>query len=210
MEFEKPIIFSSAMVKAIQDGRKTQTRRVIKFPSHICQLDAAWVASVNPDGQGNWIAWGPKPVTDDFSRKTYPNGGGFRCPYGQPGEYLWVREKWSTEAKYDILRPSQLSMAAFVFYGALVFYGDDSLASGGKSRPSIFMPRWASRITLKIIDLRAEKLQAITETDALDEGALSRADFMQTWDSINKKRGFDSESDPWVWVITFTLWEVKG
>jgi len=182
---ERPIIMTTDSVRAILDGRKTQTRRVIKF-----KHPTDWIGSINPDNKDGWIAWGPKPVTDDYSRKMYPNGGGFKCPYGVPGDRLWVRETFKIELKDHTY----------------------------KRQPSIFMPRWASRITLEITKIRIERLQEINDEDCCREtGAPLKwpgpgpepykrdmhAVFSHLWDTLNAKRGYPWSSNPWVWVIEF-------
>ncbi len=209
---EKPVLFNSEMVRAILDGRKTMTRRVIKFPESAHTPDLSWIASINPDGAGGWVAWGPKPVSDEFSINAYPDGGGIKCPYGQPGDLLWVRETF-------LIKPN----------GDAFYRADDPAASGWNSgstttkwRPSIFMPRWASRITLRVLDVRVERVQEITEADAHHEGWFyqnhpldkrydpvtmdtARQWFLGLWDSINAKRGYSWDSNPWVWVVSFEV-----
>jgi hypothetical protein len=197
MAAEKPIIFQPHMVESILRGLKTQTRRVIKFPAHSYQPDTAWIASVNPDGTDGWIAWGPKPATDDFSRRAYPNGGGFPCPYGCAGGFLWIRERWRVELVYDHLKPSELKDDTHIYYG----YRQNLKA--GRIRSPLHMPRFASRLTVRIVSIKPERLQDITEHGARDEAFLNREHFRENWDNINAKRGFGWETNPWVWVITF-------
>lgn len=178
---EKPILFSAAMVRAILEGRKTMTRRVIK------DIRTAW-----RDGT----------VIDPYDRDY------ITCPYGWPGDLLWVRETWR---RAD-------------WYGKGIIYRADAQAAGHmgeysdrhKWHPSIHMPRWASRIVLEITNIRVERLQEITEEDARKEG-ISRAHkypvgfghpdtyrggFRNLWDSINGKK-YPWSSNPWVWVISF-------
>ena len=183
---EHPILFSGPMVKAILEGRKTQTRRVIK----------------------------PQPVFDsaDLNGKPYFRWRGLErsqwalstyCPYGQVGDRLWVRETFYT----DNYRRSN---------GLPVLYKAD-----GETRswlPSIHMPRWASRITLEITGVKVERIQEIqdTPTDALKEGIKLKqpyvhadlkvvADFKELWDSINAKRGYGWDVNPWDWALTFKV-----
>jgi len=223
---EKPILFNSEMVRAILDGRKTQTRRVIKFPKHTYTPDSSWVASLNPDGRGDWIAWGPRPVTDDFSINAYLDGGGFPCPYGKPGDMLWVRETWlqlDRSGWCDPAKPKDWYDPAYRRVNAIAYRANaDTEAEeirkeyGYKWRPSIFMPRWASRLTLKVTTVKAERVQDISDGDLLEEGmtayspsdcphpeTLTRDDFRQLWDSINAKRGYSWDTNPWVWVVEF-------
>lgn len=201
---KKPIIFSDPMVRAILAGHKTQTRRVIKLP---IESD---IASINLDGQGNWVMWAPIPVTDEQSIAHYPNGGGYPCPYGKPGDQLWVRESWRELIDVGLGHN-------FVVYradGELLPAHAPNLGDA-HWRPSIFMPRWASRITLRVTDVRAERLQDISEEDAKAEGATAwhdtidgtvyRPDFHIRWDDINAKRGYPWASNCWVWAITFEV-----
>lgn len=167
---ERPILFSAPMVRAILEGRKTQTRRIAK--------KVLTVAGPNGKDLGIGI-----------------------CPYGWPCDLLWVRETWSPR-DYTTLTNRDRSE---IFYRA-----DDERVyeSDGRWRPSIFMPRWASRITLEITEIRVQQLQDISEEDAKAEGVeLSnvmssyRRDFQFLWASIN---GADSwAANPWTWAISF-------
>ena len=143
----RPIIFSAPMIRALLDGQKTQTRRIAKL-NH-----AGRVAF----GGRNWHCDDPKAV--------------MACPYGQPGDFLWVRESWSTARLYPV--------------NATLFYRADGDCEGKQAslsfiererkwRPSIHMPRWASRLTLRITDVRVQRLQEISEADARAEGCSAR------------------------------------
>lgn len=211
---ERPIIFKAEMVRAILDGRKKQTRRIVKFPKHTYRPDASWVQSIHKDGGGNWIAWShDDPGMAEFTKKAYPNGEGFPCNYGKPGDRLWVREKHGIQLEpYDELPKGEVVYAAdwptdatFQFEGG-----------GSAWRPSIFMPRWASRITLEITGVRVERLQEISSDDAYDEGypkirpnqwkiKWPRMWFAEYWDSLNLRTSYSFESNPWVWVIEFKV-----
>lgn len=188
---ESPILFTGEMVRAILDSRKTQTRRVIK---------------PNPDIAGHWKGW-TKERTDHWIRM---------CPYGRPGDHIWVRESWGTNSRWDDVKPSLLNsgpIPANIFYAADFAAGvhPDRL---DRWRPSIHMPRWASRITLEITGVRVERVQEITGADAVSEGVcdaedckmadfVHRAMYEKLWDSINAKRGYGWDAKPWVWVIEF-------
>lgn len=150
--------------------------------------------------------------------------GALRCPYGVPGDGLWVREAWRARADQDPLAPREIPRGTVWYCATGNGHGDEEpsgCAGGvGNKRPSIFMPRWASRITLEITDVRVQRLQEIGEDDAEAEGVgdgvqshgqnkdgaivLSSAvgRFRLLWDSINGKRA-PWESNPWVWTITF-------
>jgi hypothetical protein len=170
---EGPIMFSTPMVRATLEGRKSQTRRVLQ----------------------------PQPV-----RKVGPGGIFLKCPYGQPGDRLWVRESFTVNND-----------------GAVCYRATHPLPKDRQWVPSIFMPRRASRITLEVVRVRVERLQAITEADAVQEGVAftepppgagsgqSEYDapwgpidqFIYLWDLLNAKRGFGWDKNPWVWAIEF-------
>lgn len=174
---EKPILFSSPMVKAILDGSKTQTRRVIK-PQPI------WIG--DPSVQFKTQDCNPKGI--------------IKCPYGQPGDRLWVREKFSYPTGYS-------------YVGGIWYWADGQPDKGDwiKPKPSIHMPRWASRITLEVVSVRVERLQDISESDSRAEGVRYSEEeirpytcaFVDLWDSINAKLGYGWDVNPWVWVVEF-------
>lgn len=216
---ERPILFSAPMVRAILEGRKTQTRRIVK-PEHEVPDAFAWVpekgnASYARDGW--WCARVPGPTDGHWVT------GAAHCPYGGPGDRLWVRESfqplladgvdWS-DADYSTGEGYAINYVAT--NGVKEFYDcRNDKAFCARITPSIFMPRWASRITLQITDVRVERLHEITESDAEAEGALMgydgpysfhqafnfRGGFMNLWQTIH---GADSwKSNPWVWVVNF-------
>lgn len=216
---ERPIIFSGEMVRAILDGRKTQTRRVIKpqpppETNECCQVltdTSCWIFC-DSGGEDSWR------TTDEF-----------KCPYGEPGDELWVREKFrycqvdddhSIQFAADGLHrevdgiPLPTNIRD-VIVAKCLHDGDSSAAFSWK--PSIHMPRWASRIQLLITDVRVERVKDISEGDAYHEGvALPEpelqtyySEFKQLWDSINgKKPGLTWDDSPWVWVVEFERIEV--
>ena len=172
------------MVRAILDGRKTQTRRIVKpQPSviHAIHADASLTTNC-----------------------IFRNGDQrIHCPHGQPGDRLWVKETW--------VKTDGMTSVPDVFYRASENAVNAEQLSPWK--PSIFMPRWASRITLEIVGVRVERVQDITETDAMAEGVawkdhagLARFTaaklYAALWDSINAKT-HPWASNPWVWVIEF-------
>lgn len=220
---ERPILMSGTMVRAILEGRKTITRRVVR--SRLIPV-VEECFRVN----GKWC------------NHTFDYELGELCPYGQPGDRLWVRETWKPHCEGPI--SDEFPLGTCVKYradGACVkptTWDNDQGAwceaheEDTKWHPSIFMPRWASRITLEITGMRVERVQDIKAEDALAEGSyLERcpclpknrdrtpieAAFSQTecyihgeefkhlWDSINAKRGFSWASNPWVWVLSFRL-----
>lgn len=192
MTKERPILFSGEMVKAILDGRKTQTRRILKP-----QPKGVVVSKPNFDGL--------------FSEANDPVTRYFACHHGQPGDKLWVRE---TRADTCAEGVSKIPWYRADYLG----HGEIDPPPGGiKWKPSIFMPRWASRITLEIVSVRVEKVQEIRCEDALAEGVSLEGElfpnvdsawkahkrFRFLWDSINAKRGYGWEKNPWVWAIEF-------
>lgn len=211
---ERPILFSGPMVNAILDGRKTQTRRVCAVqPEHgitPCHWSGTGWAIAGPDD-----ACTCKPV---------------KCPYYGDSESsdkmrLWVRETWAlVRADEDGIEdwtgpipdePPGLGWA--VWYRAGHSWACDHPTDRGfRWRPSIFVPRWASRITLEITDVRVERLQAISGQDAVSEGVEWNrgptrdghtnpiSAFKSLWDSINGKRpGCSWDDNPWVWCLSF-------
>ena len=210
---ERPIIFSTKMVRAILDGRKTQTRRVVKFPLKLKSQEV-------------------KINTLNYSDADHP-AILENCPYGQVWDELWVRETWGVGTRLDPLE----GWVDGIEFRADEPYCDDaglypipntidpelvSRNEGRGWRPSIYMPRLVSRITLKIINIRIEKLHDITDGDIAKEGvewastqignkygSHAKDDFALLWDSINEKRGYSWESNPWVWVIEFNKKQTK-
>lgn len=194
----RPILFSGPMIRAIIAGRKWQTRRVIKLQPDV------------PDqfvktGSGGCVLLNPAHANPSEGARE------ISCPYGRPGDWLWVRETWAP-------------------YGQGAVYAADENAMASRWRPSIHMPRKLSRLSLRISAIGIERIQDITEAEAKAEGvdpkrwcdlktaSLSilgglgaylpaepryRYGFYEVWESINAKRGYGWEINPWVWVITF-------
>jgi hypothetical protein len=200
---EHPILFSTPMVKAILEGRKTQTRRVMLPQPKIIHEVFQY--------QGHVYA-----QTERLERDKNVLNGCVKFRYGQPDHILWVRETWySTPDKREIL--------------GYVADGDFPHNCTYRVRPSIFLPRKFSRITLEITDIRVQRIQDISGDDAFAEGcgdigivpintamlltntntiedchkALAVNQFHTLWDSINAKRGYSWQVNPWVWAITF-------
>lgn len=207
---ERPIPFSAPMVRAILEGRKTVTRRAIKVQPHIDASGNFCVGSSNygQDGYG-------KPVT-----KHFVNGC---CPFGKPGDRLWVRETWAADAQVDAVAPRDLSQGEPIHYAAdgAARQTGCAMIKPGKGRPSIHMPRWVSRILLEITAVRVERLQDITPEQITAEGVSTcgeaiwgsqwwvdapdqaiedaRNGFADLWTST----GGDWNANPWVWVVEF-------
>lgn len=205
---EKPILFSAAMVLAILEGRKTQTRRVV---------------NPQPMEDFSWARRGAKyPSTFYKNLDVMQTWMRKDCPYGQPGDRLWVKETFKCEELEHYGEDGVRFRADGVFRGIensreASDKWADAYREGGKWRPSIFMPRWASRIILEVVNVRVERVQEIREADAKAEGATldnsGRLEgignfvdgFAIIWDKINKKRGFGWDVNPWVWVVEFKV-----
>lgn len=204
---ERPILFSTEMIKSILENRKTQTRRVIKPqpPEDISKFLKMKLHT----GETLQI------VETPYSYKT------IKCPYGVIGGGLWVRETFSVRDYWD---NESVGGLGFAKNRKCCYKADGNKPKwAGRWRPSIFMPRWASRINLEIVNIRIERIQEITYDDCLKEGwngyngdygkttdvggselyADSRAWYQELWDSINAKRGYDWAKNVWVWVIEF-------
>ncbi|MCK4579401.1 MAG: hypothetical protein KAU50_11470 [Candidatus Marinimicrobia bacterium] len=207
------ILMKPDMSLATLEDRKTHTRRVIK--------DVGLYA-IDERYHGNW-------------QKERENLIAAKCPYGKVGDRLYVREthyrygKWIKDGQTKTGRQKW----KFEGIGKEVIYSDNSPATvrtkktevGWFKRPSLFMPRWASRITLEITDVRVERVQEISKDDAMLEGIKNkntgywqdyrtgkmqqlflsdpRDSFRTLWNSINEKRGYGWDVNPWVWVIGF-------
>ena len=205
---ERPILFSAPMVRAILEGKKTQTRRAVKPRKDVvfgCLMQ-------------------PHELAGEVNSGIFEN-----CPYGQPGDRLWVRENfqplfadgienhwetdWKTGKGYSISYPATDGVQEF-------FNLDDELSSSCK--PSIHMPRWASRISLEITGVRVERLADLSKDDAMSEGIVIQTDggfgladsthynfcdptdsFASLWESINGAGSW--EANPWVWVVEFRM-----
>jgi hypothetical protein len=215
---ERPILFSAPMVRAILEGRKSQTRRVVKLPDG---FDFTGGQGDDMNDPVNWGAedenglWWALAAGDDVDRV-------LPCPYGKPGDRLWVRETLSAG------------------HLGLRYAADDARLTGGhadalndryarlppfelepRSIPSIHMPRWASRITLEVTGVRVERLQDISEADAKAEGVESdfasseyiathggalcgrqfRYAYAELWNQINGAGAY--HANPWVWAVEF-------
>ena len=198
---ERPILFSGEMVRAILDGRKTVTRREVKLPRArdsfvLVEHGDGWWPYQSDDGESH--------VCSDGMERPY------NCPYGKPGDQLWVRETCFING------PDK---------GSEVIYKADPLPNweGEEAdirwRPSIHMPRWASRIQLEVTAVHVERLQDISEEQAQAEGVspvrvkvkklsalVHRAGFFYLWERINGIGSWDA--NPWVWVVEFKV--IKG
>jgi hypothetical protein len=197
---EKPILFSAPMVRALLDGTKAQTRRAVK-PQPVAE-HGCWMWS---KGKNHRFGTMGRPVPPEALAL---------CPYGAPGDRLWVREAWRTHAAFDAIPPRDLTTRS-------LHYEADGKIQSGKLRPGMFMPRWASRITLEVTGVRVERLQDISEADARAEGINMQPRlagyskdagckwepanpiqvFCNLWESLNGQGSWDA--NPHVWVVEF-------
>lgn len=217
---ERPILFSGPMVRAILEGRKTQTRRIVK-----CDFteSSAYVLGCHKG------VWG---IHRDVDSNSDGDVWRCRCPYGVPGDRLWVRETWCQKCEdgYPVYNAENNLDSSCCWYradgtdvrcddgnGGTKFNKDGSESSPWS--PSIHMPRWASRITLEITGVRVERLNEISEADAYSEGVNipsgqsfasngnpelrneARCAFQSLWNSINGPGSWDA--NPFVWVLEF-------
>lgn len=214
-----PMLFTGEMVRAWLDGRKHQTRRVIKPSQSKPKIAPLHMKPATPDEMAIMEIEESEGQVWIGSHPDYPTGEKwFTCPYGKPGDRLWVRENLIEDARGDWCyeadnHPVQCNRTPADESAMLSW-----LMHRNRSYcPSIHMPRWASRITLEITSVRNEKVQDITPEDAIAEGINyencdpdnahqywreeSVAMYGELWDAINAKRGYPWQANPWVWVI---------
>ncbi len=198
---ERPILFSAPMIRALLNGSKTQTRRV--FKSERMTWDANGRYTTHAMRGGELLETGSGPFN--------PSSWLHYCPFGQPGDQLWVREAWTTHACFDKIPPRDLTTRS-------IHYQADGKIETGKHRAGFHMPRWASRILLEVTTVRVERLQDISEADAMAEGCKAgdfeyyhnaegtesaKESYECLWGHIN---GPDSWiTNPWVWVLQFKV-----
>jgi len=193
---ERPILFKGPLVRAILEGRKTVTRRALKMPH------ALWETSAT----GELV---PIPAN---------------CPYGKPGDRLWVRETWYCD-HFEVMRgpyfkPDDLDIGEALDDGTLVYAADGLTPYEQEQpawKPSIHMPRWACRILLEVTAVRVERLQDISAAQALAEGVRSAndgffevdknvclgADPRESFEMLWRSTGGNWDANPWVWVVDF-------
>lgn len=213
---ERPILFSGPMVRAILAGQKTQTRRAVKLRGHdgLQEDHAPWLYRQHP---GKWL-WQHAIDKDRVIIEA--------CPYGAPGDRLWVREAWRLPLSLDKENAKTISEKALAAgyeapWAPVQYEADlaranwDLSTSVGRYRHARYMPRWASRITLEITNVRAERLHEISEEDACAEGTrepsvavligggdvTERRVFARLWAKINGPESWDA--NPMVWVVMF-------
>lgn len=164
---DRPLLMSGEMVRAYFAGRKTQTRRVIR---------PEWWRCLDPDDP------------DDLAKAL------LQCPYGQPGDRLWIRETFS-QSPGRAIRYRATERDPLALYGGVTW------------KPSIHMRRDQSRLTLDLLKVRIEQVQSISESDARAEGVEDKFAYWKLWDVLNAARGFFWHTNPWVWVLDFPRYE---
>lgn len=198
---ERPILFSAPMVRALLDGSKTQTRRIFKLPR-----GCSWYEALGGEAKGE---------AQDDNGPAWWHVEEQSCPYGQPGDRLWVRENFmdmqgtGVEHRPDPNGP--LHRYAYRADTPPGSHGDEARKEYGlKWKPSIHMPRTACRITLHITGVRVERLQEISRGDAMAEGCpfpnMAKGNdprhwYTALWEQINGPGSWDA--NPWVWVVEF-------
>lgn len=196
---ERGMIFNAPMIRALLDGSKTQTRRIMKVQPESEEFESRFILdSTTRNEIGKWC-WTEPGVFVNPRRSAL-----FSCPFGAVGDRLWVREAHSIRVE-----PSEYSTGA-------AWYRESDIGRQWEGdirwKPSIHMPRWASRITLEITDVRVERLNSISDEDARAEGypgerAVDGGSFdpwlwfRNLWDGIYPEQSF--KHNPWVWVIEF-------
>ncbi|MET0331307.1 MAG: hypothetical protein ABW154_07745 [Dyella sp.] len=226
---ELPILMSAPMVRAILAGSKTVTRRVVKpyRDRPIVNLAEAEPTLGFSGKHNDPDSWGYEYLDDGAPAplSAWPE----LCPYGQPGDRLWVREAWTAPASLDDKSGAEIAESCLaagyrVPWCPIRYEADGALKSAkdwrefgsmpgeavpGRYRHARFMPRWASRITLEVTAVRVERLQDISDEQAIAEGVCpdengfggTTALFAELWESINGAGSWDA--NPWVWAIEF-------
>ena len=213
---ERPILFSAPMVQAIREGRKTQTRRVCK----------ASTISTSLEGVDGGVATFSRLYGDGPGHEVQEDVYQLRCPYGKPGDRLWVREGFKRIASGEVKNGYGEVRYGFAYKadGATIWAPRTTIIhdlSGQPDtgpmqfqprpwKPSIHMPRIASRILLEVTDVRVERLQDISEEDVIAEGRLNEIIYgtgwyRGLWESIDGAGSWDV--NPWVWCVSFKMIE---
>lgn len=213
---QTPIIFSGEMVRATLDDLKTQTRR----------LNGLKRVNTEPS---RWEL----VYLSDSGEATFRHQLGavvkIQCPYGQPGDQLWVRETWGVGRWGDRKKPSELLDYASGSFKTFYRASTPNVPYVNRWRPSIYLPKWAARIWRELTKVRVERLQDISENDAKAEGVTPgkvlesggnpfkqniarlgplkqgtyRGAFIALWNELNAKRGHGWDTNPWAWALTF-------
>lgn len=201
---DRPILFSGPMVRALLDGTKTQTRRVVKgAPDDWAPMAPEVFSPTVVDRRG-----AEQPGPDTYGAGNEDGSDWVRCPYGKPGQRLWVRETWARDDE-----DGQVMYRADLGREMCADAWEQGRLEGVpryRWRPSIHMPRQASRLMLEVTAVRVERLQAISRGDAMAEGCPfanmaavpdPRGWYADLWSAINGAGTWDA--NPWVWVVEF-------
>lgn len=220
---------SAKSVDDIWADLKTQTRRVVKpfklTGKKMGEVTRVWALPNDPCGFACRYVYGKPPRSEGYAESP------IRCPYGVPGDLLWVRETWAAQPCYDNLKPNDIPEGG-ARTDLLYECGPSQRIVDGYHlrRKARHMPRWAARLWLRVVMVGVERVQDITDEDAIAEG-IERctwcdqsgkyehpdyqtiekcpecygaiAAFASLWNTLNAKRGFSWDSNPWVWVIGF-------
>jgi hypothetical protein len=189
----KPILFSTDMVVAIFEGRKTQTRRINGLMHNVNLINSQGdLVNLKYDKKNDLLVYSYYGYRN--SRKQIKDME--KCPYGDVGDILWVRETWAKDKESILYKAGAYNFG----FGTI------------KWKPSIHMRKEYARIFLEITDIRVQRIQEISDKDIIQEGIYFKfkeghriilEKFSRLWNSINKKRGYSWESNPYVWAITF-------
>jgi len=206
---DRPILFSAPMILALIAGRKTQTRRVLRAKPGMTIADAiGWVRGIG--------------------RRLELPVDKLKVPF-VVGDRLYVREAWKTHAAYDDISPAAMGGEEAILYdadGAHQTWGYPAISKIGRFRQGMHMPRWASRMTLSVTEVRVQRLHDITDADALSEGVSPLPSgrfhcgqddggeitakspvtaYAWLWNHLNEARGFGWDADPWVVAVSFSV-----
>ena len=249
---ERPVLFQADMIRAVLAGTKTQTRRVVKpQPAEVGLHEGQETYGGRPltpadvgVGPCAWseTGWAYTRAWNDDNGATSCTCRPAGCPYGAPGDRLYVREAFRLPAGDDSMTPVEYVVECEFDSLLDIRYEADghsrlpdsavAVDGWGRLRPSIHLPRRLSRLLLEITEVRVERVQEITPSDAADEGVSWTRDgktlygtevrdsggwllakdvrdrFAELWDQINGPRGYGWEADPWAWAVTFEV--VRG
>lgn len=202
---ERPILMSGEEVRAILDGRKTMTRRIVKWP--LKSANHHGTRRIFTESKANEV----REMLGQDSR--HPHNRPV-SPYGKPGDLRWVKETWVPILALYYEKALAGDRHPGVLESAVAYRADHPTPERLKWKHSVHMPRWASRLTLRITSVRVERLKDISEDDCEAEGYEfipfgyqpepdAHGWFRHLWDSINGKGSWNA--NPWVWVIEFEV-----
>lgn len=224
---ERPIILSTKSIRDILDDNKTMIRQVVRHPQGSLNTFNFVCKSKIDNSYIFWSGSGNQNHYEEMTSRCYPNGGGIKCPYGVPGDRLWVKECFGFSHQADDVNCREQVIVYRAGYPYTVTdMGVEKLKrlkNGQLMEPNHFvpgpkvwynqviMPRWAARLMLEIVEVRVERLQDISEDDCLAEGVNVndycdgyKAAYSGLWEATNnKKPGCSWHDNPWVWVVKF-------